>query len=355
MNDKERFIADLYPAAKKVSQATGMSWELILAQAAQETGWGQRQLPSTNNIFNIKSAGGWDGPSKTFNVWEIENGKKVWKEQNFRVYSSYDEALLDRVKFLKENPRYVQAGLFNDGILGSIEKEAAALQKAGYATDPHYAQSLVSVFNGRTMQNALKLAQAQQASEMPDGTLSKVASFRIGERTQQMPVLSGETSPVIINGLPDYLRVNEPASRHHPNPEREPGKTAPTIPAPQPLHLRLRDPSHPNHSVYSELKERLPDACENRLVQLTAACHISGFRRAEQLGRIDVTDSAVFIEASSISQAGTHTRIDITSPSPTPQESMRLVQDHDQQQATQLAQIQAQQQIGDQGAGLRLA
>lgn len=46
MNDKEQFIADLYPAAAKVSQETGMSKELILAQAALETGWGEKVLPA---------------------------------------------------------------------------------------------------------------------------------------------------------------------------------------------------------------------------------------------------------------------------------------------------------------------
>jgi len=50
MNDKQQFIADLYPAARKV---------------AQETGWGQRQLQGTNNLFNIKAHGDWDGPVKT--------------------------------------------------------------------------------------------------------------------------------------------------------------------------------------------------------------------------------------------------------------------------------------------------
>jgi putative chitinase len=160
MNDKQKFIAELYPAARKIAQETGMSWELILAQAAQETGWGQRQLEGTNNIFNIKAHGGWDGPSKTFKVWEIEGGKKVWRDEPFRVYGSHEEALRDRVQFLKENPRYTNAGLFEEGTKGSLELEAAALQRAGYATDPQYANNLLKVFNGPTMQGALRQAQA---------------------------------------------------------------------------------------------------------------------------------------------------------------------------------------------------
>lgn len=158
MSDKEKFIAELYPASRRVSQETGMAWETILAQAAQETGWGQRVLPGTNNIFNIKAGGGWVGPTKNFNVWEIVDGKKVWMDQSFRAYSSVEEALRDRVQFLKENPRYTKAGLFDHSTLGNLEREADALQKAGYATDPNYAHNLAAVFNGRTMQRGIARA-----------------------------------------------------------------------------------------------------------------------------------------------------------------------------------------------------
>ncbi|GAA0254516.1 glucosaminidase domain-containing protein [Rhodanobacter caeni] len=164
MNEKERFIAELYSAAIEVSEDTGMAWQTILAQAAQETGWGRHQLPGAHNIFNIKADPGWRGPSQAFNVWEIENGQKVWRDQSFRMYGSYEEALLDRVEFLRDNPRYAKAGLFDEGTKGNFEKEAAALQRAGYATDPHYAAGLVRVFNSPTMQHAIKEARALTAT-----------------------------------------------------------------------------------------------------------------------------------------------------------------------------------------------
>lgn len=165
MSNKEDFIVKLYPAAVLVSQQTGMSKELILAQAALETGWGEHVLAGTNNIFNIKASASWSGPTKTFNVWEIENGKKVWKDQDFRVYGSVEEALKDRVDFLKENSRYSNAGLFDEGTKGNFVKEATALQKAGYATDPNYARQLEAVYNGPTMQRAIHQAQQQTGTE----------------------------------------------------------------------------------------------------------------------------------------------------------------------------------------------
>ena len=164
MNDKEQFIANMYPAAAKVSQETGMSKELILAQAALETGWGEKVLPGTNNIFNIKASPDWHGPTKTFLVPEFEHGKRVMVNAEFRVYGSVEESLNDRVKFLQENPRYAKSGLFDPGTKGNLEKEANALQKAGYATDPKYAEQLAAVYSGSTMQRAVKQAQEESAT-----------------------------------------------------------------------------------------------------------------------------------------------------------------------------------------------
>ena len=66
----------------------------------------------------------------------------------------------DRVKFLKENPRYAKHGLFDEGVKGNLVKEAKALQAAGYATDENYAANLADVARGKTMQRAIKEAQA---------------------------------------------------------------------------------------------------------------------------------------------------------------------------------------------------
>lgn len=190
MGSKEQFIADLYPAAVKVSKETGLSAELTLAQAAGETGWGEKVLPGTNNLFNIKADPSWHGPTKTFNVWEIEHGKKVWKDQAFRVYGSYEEALTDRAKFLKENERYTKAGLFDKGTLGNLEKEADALQKAGYATDPKYAENMREIYAGRTMRHGIELAtghapQAGHATPAQPGTAS-LKNGSHGDRVHEM-------------------------------------------------------------------------------------------------------------------------------------------------------------------------
>ena len=156
MSKQSDWIKSVALYAKSASARTGMSAELMLAQAAQETGWGQKVLPGTNNIFNIKADAGWIGETKTFEVSEYVNGKWVTVNAKFRSYNSVEDAFVDRVSFLKSNPRYSKAGLFDAATLGNAEAESLALQKAGYATDPEYAANLMKVANGATMQSALQ-------------------------------------------------------------------------------------------------------------------------------------------------------------------------------------------------------
>jgi hypothetical protein len=168
-NNKVNFVLSIVEAAKKVASETGLSYELTLAQAVQETAWGTSLvLKGTNNLFSIKADPSWNGPKKLFhNVPEVINGSVQYVDAEFRVYANYEEAIRDRVKFLSSNPRYT--ALFEEGTLGSFEAEARVLQSAGYATDPSYADKLVSVFQGKTMQHALRVAFSDSSVDSEGG------------------------------------------------------------------------------------------------------------------------------------------------------------------------------------------
>jgi flagellar protein FlgJ len=155
--DKLNFIAELYCPARVIADQTGCSWELILGQAAGETGWGKSVLPGSNNVFNIKADPSWKGEKKVYHVWEKVNGKTVWVDDPFRIYGSYKESLEDRMLFLLQNKRY--AGLRKAGIKGDYKKEAQELQDASYATDPLYAKKLIEIIEGPSMRRAVARAQ----------------------------------------------------------------------------------------------------------------------------------------------------------------------------------------------------
>jgi flagellar protein FlgJ len=79
------FIATIYPKAKEVSQKTGIALELILAQAAVETGWGTRI--KGNNLFNIKADKSWTGETVEFVTTEYIKDKRVTIVDKFRAYT----------------------------------------------------------------------------------------------------------------------------------------------------------------------------------------------------------------------------------------------------------------------------
>ncbi|ATZ95028.1 MULTISPECIES: flagellar assembly peptidoglycan hydrolase FlgJ [Dickeya] len=139
------FISRLSTPAMLVSQQSGIPHHLIMAQAALESGWGQREIPTadgrrSHNIFGIKAGSSWDGPVTEVTTTEYEQGIAKKVKAAFRVYGSYLEALNDYAKLLTQNPRY--AGV---SAAATAEQAAVALQQAGYATDPAYAKKLVSM------------------------------------------------------------------------------------------------------------------------------------------------------------------------------------------------------------------
>ena len=111
---------------------------LLAAQAALETGHGQH-VPD-NNLFGIKAHGASGG--KTLTTKEVVKGKVVTEQASFRGYKDYDASIAGRIEFTVKNKRYAKHGYL---AATTAEQKAAALQKAGYATDPKYAHKLVSI------------------------------------------------------------------------------------------------------------------------------------------------------------------------------------------------------------------
>ena len=157
--DSRDFLAQLSLPAKLASEASGIPHHLILAQAALESGWGQRQIRTEQgtpsfNLFGIKASGDWRGKVTEITTTEFENGESKKVKARFRVYDSYLESLSDYVNLLTRNPRYTAVANAS-----SAEQGAHALQKAGYATDPNYAKKLTGMIQQLRAMNE-KVTQA---------------------------------------------------------------------------------------------------------------------------------------------------------------------------------------------------
>ena len=141
----ESFVTSMKPYAEKAARALGVDSSLLLAQAALETGWGQKVLNSSrgssNNLFNIKADRSWNGEKVATQTLEYHQGVPVKERAAFRSYASYEESFNDYVRFLNQNPRYTTA-LRHDG---NDEQFIRGIHQAGYATDPTYADKVLSV------------------------------------------------------------------------------------------------------------------------------------------------------------------------------------------------------------------
>lgn len=144
----EDFVELMMPYAEKASSKIGVPSELLIAQAALETGWGKYVLADKNgkssyNVFNIKADSRWQGDSVSTKTLEYHNGIAQQEQASFRRYKNLQQSFDDYVKFLGESERYQEALNQSD----DPKKFIQALQDAGYATDPNYAKKVLTVFN----------------------------------------------------------------------------------------------------------------------------------------------------------------------------------------------------------------
>lgn len=142
----ESFVKSLFPAARQAAARLGTQPEAVIAIAALETGWGKHVISgrnglSSHNLFGIKSTDASSSDRVNVTTLEFEQGVMQKVRQPFRTYSSTTAAVADFVRFINENPRYKEA-------MGKADDPEIFLQeihKAGYATDPDYAEKVVAV------------------------------------------------------------------------------------------------------------------------------------------------------------------------------------------------------------------
>jgi flagellar protein FlgJ len=139
----QEFTQKLGIHAQTASEISGIPAKFMLGQAALESGWGKREIKgvdgsSSHNVFGIKATGQWKGRTVDTLTTEYANGVAYQRVEKFRAYDNYADAFKDYAKLLTDNPRY-QNVIQNKGDASNFAFE---LQKAGYATDPQYAQKL---------------------------------------------------------------------------------------------------------------------------------------------------------------------------------------------------------------------
>ncbi len=142
------FVQRHSEAATKIEKDSGIPASYMLGQAGHETGWGKSQIKTADgsnsfNLFGIKAGANWTGKVASVTTTEYVNGTPQKTVAKFRAYDSFEDSFRDYANLINNNPRYAQARQQT----GSSYAYASGLQKAGYATDPEYANKLSRAIN----------------------------------------------------------------------------------------------------------------------------------------------------------------------------------------------------------------
>lgn len=164
-SDRLAYIDKYSALAISEMERTGVPASITLAQGLLESGAGKSRLAvKANNHFGIKCHKSW-------------TGEKIYHDDDapgecFRSYSKAEDSYRDHSDFLRYYDRY--KFLF-DYEITDYKSWAYGLKKAGYATDPAYADKLIKLIESYSLQN------------FDSGVVVKVVSPDKLERASVMP------------------------------------------------------------------------------------------------------------------------------------------------------------------------
>jgi flagellar protein FlgJ len=158
----EQFVEGLWAHARRAADELGTKPEVLLAQAALETGWGRHMIRGQDgrnsfNLFGIKADAEWQGARALTETVEFRDGMLRRERAPFRAYDTPADSFSDYVAFLKANPRY-RAALEQAADAPAYVK---ALSEAGYATDPDYHGKIERILGSSRLREAVADASRQ--------------------------------------------------------------------------------------------------------------------------------------------------------------------------------------------------
>jgi hypothetical protein len=155
---QQAFISEVAPGAVAAQSRYGIPAAVTIAQAIDESGWGQSALAiRDHNLFGIKGngpAGADMQPTR-----EYQNGQWVTVTAPFRVYHNVAESIADHSQLLATGASYQHA------MADRHLPDAFATDLTGvYATDPQYGSNLIAIMRLYNLYRYSAGAPAEPAS-----------------------------------------------------------------------------------------------------------------------------------------------------------------------------------------------
>ena len=218
---QQAFINAIAPGALATQRRFGVPASVTIAQAIDESGWGQSALAvNDHNLFGIKGTG--PAGSDILPTEEYENGQWVTISSGFRVYHNFAESIQDHGELLATSGYYTQA------MADRSDPDAFANALTGvYATNPEYGADLIQLMQQYNLYRYDAGAPAAQSAPRPAATSRP---NRPAPSSPAASTLPGARSPAPSSPQPS------PSSSAPPSGSPSPSPTAPqpTPSAPQP-------------------------------------------------------------------------------------------------------------------------
>lgn len=181
-SDIDKYIAKYKDLAVIEMYRSGIPASITMAQGMLESSYGNGRLArEANNHFGIKC----------HNTWE---GERIFHDDDkrhecFRKYRTVAESFEDHSNFIRYSTRY--SALF-DLKVTDYKGWANGLKKAGYATDPRYAQKLIGLIESHklykldTAPNPAKEAKASKKKDKKDKNKKPAEPEQLPETPAQL-------------------------------------------------------------------------------------------------------------------------------------------------------------------------
>lgn len=210
----EEYIAQYAEIAREQQDKHGIPASITLAQGLLESGAGKSELAkASNNHFGIKCHNNWKGETS----YAFDDGQNSC----FRKYDKVSESYEDHSQFLVSGARY--RFLF-DLKVSDYKEWARGLQKAGYATDPQYAEKLIRIIETYDLdqytKGTIKKGKEPKASESKKERAQKERAIKKA-RTAKVSDLPDSTmlqSSNLLARAKDYHSMEREASSNRINP-----------------------------------------------------------------------------------------------------------------------------------------
>lgn len=213
--NQQAFLDRFDKEAEIASQQYGIPKSVILAVAGHESGFN----PNASTLFGIKGAGA------NLPTWEVIDGKRVNVNANFRTYSSTQAAFNDFAKLIATDSRYAKAYANKDNPTKMVQE----MKKAGYATDPLWANKV----------NSYIQASSQPAVAQPTKVAASTTNpVKAAIANIVKPAYASEPTPVVkqsnsnqqsrvTDNQPTWSQPSPPAAKPAPTPNPSMGYTDP--------------------------------------------------------------------------------------------------------------------------------